>query len=106
MYVISCFEEMVIVVHTLSYYLSYYEEDRTHPLNLYLFQCSFLKYSIYHTASLLKIFLTQLSDYTHRVWGRGGGGGSEMSTSDTTSRRTAKFLMISAETPCWEIGRK
>jgi hypothetical protein len=29
-----------------------------------------------------------------------------MATSDTTSRRTAEFLMISAETPCWEIERK
>jgi hypothetical protein len=47
--------------------LSYYEEDQTHPLNL--FQYSFLKY--HYTASLLKIVLTQLSDYT----GCGGGGG-------------------------------
>jgi hypothetical protein len=43
-------------------------------------------------------------DYTG-CEGCGVGGGRMMASSDTTSRRTAEFWMISAESPCWEIER-
>ncbi len=56
--------------------LSYYEEDQTHPLDV--FQYSFLKYFLH--CQFIENILTKLSDYTGCGYREGEGG--MMATSD------------------------
>jgi hypothetical protein len=82
--------------------LSYYEEVQTHPLNL--FQYALIKYFL--RCQFIKNISDPAQVLTQGVGAAGGGGMFGDYSIDTTSRRTAEFCMISAETPCWERERK